>query len=364
MTELITLLKRIQARWNKVFLTASLVKGIVLGGILPLLLLIVSRFIPILYNEWIAIGLWIVVIMVVLAMKWRQRSNVKAAARLVDAELGQDAVITALELEEARQPNLFQTMIVEQATNATTKYEQELKLRLPMSYGWNVRKWISLMSLTIILLLLLILIPNMQNDKAMQIISNKKVIEQIEEQITEMQETVEQSQIDEATKEQLLASLDELLNELDMKEGLTLENADELAQSLEELEQLKQESLAKMEELDQLEQALANEPQLEEFQKAFNESLNKPQAQREEGMKQAMQSLDSETAKALAEAMAQLAAQHNELAEAMQQLAEQAQSGELTEQAMNEFSEQLSEQLSAEQIAALASQLSQQMQQG
>ena len=209
MTELITLLKRIQARRNKVFLTASLVKGIVLGSILPLLLLIVSRFIPILYNEWLALGLWLVAIMIVLAMKWRQRSNVKAAAaRLVDAQLGQDAVITALELEEARQPNLFQAMILEQAMGATTKYEQDLKLRLPMSYGWNVRKWISLMSLTIVLLLLFTLLPNVQNDKAKQIVGNKKVIEQVEEQITEMKETVEQSPIDEAMKEQLLASLD------------------------------------------------------------------------------------------------------------------------------------------------------------
>lgn len=301
MTAIYNHLKIIARRWNRTSLLSAFIKGVVCGALPAAFLLIVARFVPILYSKWIAAAIWLLCIVMFLIIRLRNRMTASSAAKLVDVELGDDAVRTALTLPEEQQLSMMGKHVVEHAAIAAERYRAELKQRIPWQRGWNARLWMSLMGLTIVIIGSLFIMPNEQDAVAKQMKEQESLIAELEEELQHTKDAVEQAELEEQDKEQLLASLDELLEQLDNKERLSLSHAQQLEEALKELKQLEQEKDQAVQRLEQLNDAMEREQSLQQLQQSLEAAKDMAKESQQQAVREALKQLTSEQADALAQ---------------------------------------------------------------
>lgn len=355
MAAMMSSLKAIARRWNKVKLLAALVQGVVYGAVLPFMLLIVSRLVPIMYSKWIAAAIWLLAIAAIELAIWLKRMKELDAAKLVDVELGEDSVLTALTLEEKQASSPLGQLVLAQALQSAKQYEQELPARIPWKRGWQAKRWIYLMSLTIFVVGVLFAVPNEQDAVAKQIKIQEEMKEEIATQLEEIKEQIEQSQLEEESKQELLASLEELLQKLDEQQQLEPQNSEELQQALEQLKEKTEEKQQQMEQLKQLNEGLAAQPSLQQLQQAMNKAMEQQGAEQQAELREALKQLSKEQSEALQQLAEQLAEQQPELSSLMQEASEQLASGSMNEQTSEQLVDALSELLSAEALSEMLS---------
>jgi len=376
-TRLLEGIKRVQRRLMLLRVMKVTIIGIISGSAAALLVLLLSRLVPLLYAREIALALFLLSPLVATIVAFVQRVGVAETARTIDRK-AEDAVGTALGLMHS--DSFVAALQREDAAEAVERYASSMNEHLPFLKKLDKRKKLGMYGVLIIWLTaaILWLSPGEMDKKAELIAQAKTELASLEAKIGEVENKLEAEQISEEAKRNLLEPLEKL------KEQIAKLDDPQLAQQMLEQAQRELEKLAALGEdqaqrLQAVASELQKEPQLRKLGEALeNRDSGKAQASIDD-MRSTLKQLSDEEREQLAEALERVAelasSSSDELAEALKQAAEQArdnsesQSGvgshddatDGADDALAALGEALAGGLSDEAAAALAQMLASQL---
>jgi len=324
-TRLLEGIKRVQRRLMLLRVMKYAIIGFISGSVAALLVLLLSRLVPLLYAREIALGLFLLSPLAAAITAALRRIGVAETARTIDRK-AEDAVGTALGLMDSE--SLVAAMQREDAAEAAERYASAMNEHLPF-IKLDKRKKLSMYGLLLVWLTsaMLWLYPGAMDKKAELLAHAKTELAKLEARIGEVEDKLAAEQLPEEAKRNLLEPIEKL------KEKIAKLDDPQLAQQMLEQAQREMEKLAALgEDQAQRLQAVASElqkdPQLRELGEALEKrDSGKTQASIDD-MRSMMKQLSAEEREQLAAALeraAELASSGSEqLAEALKQAAEQA----------------------------------------
>ncbi len=332
---LYTLLNKVKARITLQRGVRLAFAGLLGGSAAGVILLGLGRLFPLLHVElWlltlcscgigtgVAVGIW-------------KRATVREAARAVDHGGAEDAVMTALDVLEGktRASEAIVRLQREAASEATIEYVDRLKEKLPWPTWRQWRKAaIGLASLWLVAAALL-LSPNPMKDKAQAMSETKAVLEELQSEIEEGKDEFNEAALNEEDRLKLEQTLEELRKEL---ESLGLDNSEvlkELADTLEKLGEIAEETKQAMQSLQDISREMSKTRGLEELGQALEQMNAEAVDQAIDRLRNEMKELSQEERAQLADLLEELASMQEskgaeDLQEALQEAAEQMRNGE------------------------------------
>jgi len=375
-TRLLEGIKRVQRRLMLLRVMKYAIIGLISGSAAGLLVLLLSRLVPLLYAREIALGLFLLSPLAATVTAVVRRVGVAETARAIDRK-AEDAIGTALGLMQSQ--SLVAAMQREDAAEAAEHYASSMNEHLPF-IQLDKRKKLSMVGLLLVWLTaaILWLYPGAMDKKAELLAHAKTELAKLEARIGEVEDKLAAEQLPEEAKQNLLEPLEKL------KEQIAKLDDPQLAQQMLEQAQRELEKLAALGEdqaqrLQEMASELQKEPQLRKLGEALeNRDSGKAQASIDD-MRSTLKQLSAEEREQLAAALERAAElsspSSDKLAEALKQAAEQArgnseaQSGtgsndaatDGADDALAALGEALAGELSEADAAALAQMLASQL---
>ncbi len=344
--------RRLRLQQSVIWLPRGLMAGLALGVVLA----VISRLRPWLLTEQLAVAAAAaagVGILAALLIVWLVRHETQQLARRFDHVFGlKERVSTSLELAAGQIHSPNEEITARQLADAVARAaridaRQYLPLRL------NRRDWAVLVMLVAALTVLLLL----ENPQSTVLAAQQELQGVIQEQVEDLEnlrDTIANNErLEDSLREELLAALDETLDQL-TQDNLSREEAvatmAELSQQLNEMFQPPENLAAQEQALQEAAGRLAELQESQELADALNEGALDQAAAALEQMAQALEEMSQtsqqELSQALSEAAEALAEFNPELAESLEQAAEALQQGdqEAATQALQEAAEQLGQQ--------------------
>ncbi|MFF2089111.1 hypothetical protein [Paenibacillus sp. NPDC058174] len=359
--KLIELLTPVRNRLTLFTISRYVLAGLLGGSFAGLLVLGLSRLLPMLHAK-----LWLVVLIFIgvfagAALGCWKRASIRDAARVMDKEHTDDAVATALDgLERSGDSEpVIVRLQRQEALNEAGRYTAELNSRLPWPAWGSWRRSVLVTGAVWVLTALLLLWPNPLDEKAKAMAAAELGLEQMENQVEELTQQLDEAKLPEEAKRQIAETLEELRSKLE--KANSAEAMKELEEAIKELERTAEAARQTAERLDAAADAMNSEPGLRKLGQALKDRDAAGMKQAIGDMRSELQRLTPEQKEAIAKALERLAQEQpkdSALANALEQSAEQArEEGEgkpAGGDALSQLEEALGSELSQAQLEALA----------
>ncbi|MFD0711366.1 hypothetical protein [Paenibacillus sp. GCM10027626] len=362
---LLQAIRRVQRRMLLLHSLHFGLAGLLCGIGSSFILLLASRFVPLLHVRGIAFSLLLAApVLGVLFAVVRGVPRHEVARRMDGAT--EDAVGTAFGLLDSTSP--IAAIQREDAVNAAERYVAALKQHMPLAWSVPARYRFLMYSGALLLAASVYwaVVPGEMDRKAQVAAEVKKNYGEAAAAIEEIAEKLATSQLPEAMKQELQQPL------IEMKEKLTkLQEPQEAERILEEarreLEKLSSKSGLAAEKMQKAASAMQKEPELRKLGEALEKRDQAEMKAAIDDMRESLKRLTQEEREALAKALERAGGELPELNDTLQdaarQLLQNAEAGQGGD-ALAGLEQMLADALSEEQLSALAASLSGQLAEG
>lgn len=309
--------------------------GLLGGSVAGLLVLGISRLLPMLHAKVGLIAAIALGLMIGIAISIWRRPTMRDAARIIDDGGAEEAIVTALDGLQSK--GFGSATIIRLQREAATQNAAAFVARLSERLPWPPwRSWRGVVASFVAVWLIIgasLLSPNPMNDKALAISKANAELEDILEKAEELKEEAQQAGLQEGDREKLTQTVDELRKEL---ESLGLDPSDalqQLAETLETLKEMAEEAKAAAQNMEELANEISGEDELKDLANAIKSLDQNAVSQSIDRLRNEMQELSEEEREQLAallESLADSAANDKgdeSLQEALDQAAQQLRDG-------------------------------------
>ena len=355
--------RRLRIKQLMTWLPRSIAPGLLIGVILA----VASRLTPLLTNDQVLmIGVAGVIVglvsMIGIIFLWKR--TVIDSARRFDLSFDlKETISTAMELDEGRinADDMFQDHQMRDALSRAKKVN--IKRIMPIAVNW--REWLGVLLLALAFVGSVV-IPNVKADALVDNTENSAIVEQAEDEISELIEDIATNpDIDEEMREELLESLQVNLDTL-QDEDVTAEEALATLNDVQSMLEEQAQSLQQQQE----EQEAALEAALEAFQEELNletDGSEGDESSAGEDLSEALQEMfegleneaidPAQASQALQEMAQQLQQSDPQTAQQLQEMAQQLQAGD--QAGAEEGAQELSQEMETDQAGETGQTLNQ-----
>lgn len=308
---LIQLLKPVQLRLTMFAMSRLALTGLLAGTAAGILVLGASRIWPLLHARFIFGILLGAGLLMGLAAGWRKRATPRDAARLMDRQATEDAIITALDgLTKSRDGESTSPIVRfqrEEAVAAAEQYVGALRKRLPWPSWRSWRRLVCSLAAAGLAAVVLLAIPNSLDERAQALAEAKIRLEALEREAAQLAEQAAAAGLSEEAERKLLTPLEELRSKLKSAGGDSLAALAQLEAVMRELEQSAEEAGQAAKRLEAAANALGHEPNLRQLGQALQDRDAAGLRQAIEDMRSRLHELSPAEREALAATLERLA---------------------------------------------------------
>jgi len=349
-------LQKVIARMNRVHLYKSILLGLSVGLFIALVVLIYGRFNPIQYAITIALAAIVIGVTVGGFISRLKRKQQLDAARKVDREYANDAIVAALQLDAgaSEHASLFAGIQREHATTLLEEYNKSLNKRIPILQNKQIKIQTISAMIGLLMVVTLMVIPNKQAVLAKTMASEQQAIVDASNKIESLIKKLDDMDIEHEEKQQIKQALQKMYSELLSNRQLTESSIQQLEKELQAIAKHERRS----ETFEPLREAMKH-PLLEKLAPL----LNKDQAdQNYAEAKKLLEEMSDTDRASLSEQLSQLAKQgESEVSELLQRLSEELGKSQLQEEGLKEALQQLQDTLKQSQQTEKASNAAKEM---